>query len=216
MVDGFLPPSLSDDEWADKLAQLRSLGCIPDYPDLVDLCRLAPRLRFAFNAALHPDPETWAAIAAGSKIRFAIGQTPWSRKYPPSADEVEQFLSKKIEESEANREAFLGLANGLSTALRNRMELPECAMQWITACLEQRIEVPKKKSGRHRDVNYLRDRHLIRFFRDMQDLNVLITENEATYRGTSAAHALVEALGAVYSVLDAKTLMNIWSSRSRR
>lgn len=211
-----LPAAKSIDEWEDALATLRVTNHVPDYSKLVELCRRSPMLRFAFNRERHMETENITVFNVSNGVRFALGIAHWSERPPPADEIVEQFFLEMIEAAETNREIFDGLALVLGFAQRRRAQVPECANNWIANYLSQRLTIPKRRTGQHPFINRERDELLRHFLRDIQSLGVGITENEATYRESSTAHAIVEALGNNYTVPNAKTLMNIWSKRYRR
>lgn len=190
-------------------------GRTPDFPELVELARTSPWLQCAFDPIHREEVDRIVPWIVRDEVLFALGLARKTKRERPSIALIEQFFEETTTSALTDYEVFLGLTAGLSHAIRQYAPIPEKANEWIADYLQGKIVCPPKKRGRHRLINSERDMHINYHFRDMKKLGVRITENDGTYQEASAAHAIIEALGDFYPVPNVKTLMNIWSSRSR-
>lgn len=210
-----LPEEISYDDWNAVIQSYKVSGLTPTYAEVLELAKGSWMLREAFTDDFSYELGSFQA----GKTRF---QTHWILgiiKVPNkelSDKEIETKILQVINGAKTDRDVFDGFFQALGKVIERGLPIPKPAQAAIAEFLMAVPERPARKRGRHPEEKIYRDSPLLMFFNDMHSIGVSITENEASFRGESAAHAVVEAYADFDDVPSVKTLMNLWSKRSRK
>ena len=207
-----LPDRLSTEEWHAVIAGKKNADIAVSYEDVVNLAKVAPYLRMAFDNKF-PMNEDAVVMVLTKHVMVAHGFDPsnFREEFPMNYEAV---IEAVVEESENSALHFRALRRSTANLLFADYELDPRLKHWAISFLRGNISEPQRKRGPSPYPAMERD-DLIRFFlKDIDNLGYPITENEGSYRELSACHAIFQALSPYFEVPLPKTLMNIWSKRS--
>ncbi|MEZ5720929.1 MAG: hypothetical protein R3D59_04155 [Paracoccaceae bacterium] len=205
----------NDDAWKRLRDKLDTRASPPTYDEMVELARLSPDLRLAFEG------DELTQLNYDKALHFHARDIAETHGYRMSSQEpvfkpTEQTFKAFVEAAKVDRFHFDALKRATAWLIGEGIPLDANIAWWVRDYMLDRTEPPPRKRGPDEFKNRQRDFHIVWFLRQIEVLNGRITENDATATGETACDAVVEAWGGKYDVPEAKRLMNIWSERERR
>lgn len=212
MSNQLLAEPLGIKEWNQKLQSLQEPL---SFADLVELAKTSPALRIAFDTTWQTGMNRESKISYYKQEIFKLhGINPYFSETlvePSSAHTLESV----IDESQTDADVWDALSYAVSEIVRDGLPIEPTSRDWASEVIGGRRTRPKVRSGPHPLKHSARDLMVVYFLSELTRFRAPISENEATFRGQSACHAISEALSGYYTVPSPKTLMNIWSNRSQ-